>query len=443
MDWLGRARTTFHASPDSLPLHLKDGKTTTLCELVKSTTPPCTLNPALFNGHLQTCWTAVNQSAPPIAYRRKVFDAEDPRFAGTFAVDFVVEAHPEQPDETLPPHTSFFTDAEFEALGGDDDKPLLITLHGLSGGSHEPYLRHVLAELIAKSDDGKSGGWEALVVNSRGCAGSKITSGILYNARATWDVRQVVRWARSKWPNRRLFGIGYSLGANILTNYLGEEGEACELEAAVIVSNPWKLEVSSIALQNTFLGTNLYLKAMGSNMKKLFERQVARHSEQIMKNGNIDMDAVRNIKYLYEFDRAIQCPTWGYPSEGAYYRDASSVDSIFDIRIPCMVLHAEDDPIAVKQAVPYQEVKHTPYVTICSTSLGGHLGWYQIGGGRWHSKPVFNFFEKMLREVDVTATKKHARVDINGVISTTSSHKSPFIFQPMRRKMHLPVEDSR
>jgi len=78
--------------------------------------------------------------------------------------------------------------------------------------------------LVVQTEDdassrGLSGGdWECLVVNSRGCAGSKITNSILYNARATWDVRQVVKWCRQRWPDRPLFGIGYSLGANILTN---------------------------------------------------------------------------------------------------------------------------------------------------------------------------------------------------------------------------------
>jgi len=46
----------------------------------------------------------------------------------------------------------------------------------------------------------------------------KITSSILFNARATWDCRQTVKWLRKTFPNRPLYGIGFSLGANILTN---------------------------------------------------------------------------------------------------------------------------------------------------------------------------------------------------------------------------------
>jgi len=61
-------------------------------------------------------------------------------------------------------------------------------------------------------------GWEACVVNSRGCAMSSVTTDVLYNARATWDVRQTVKWLRMTFPNRPLFGVGYSLGANIMVN---------------------------------------------------------------------------------------------------------------------------------------------------------------------------------------------------------------------------------
>lgn len=235
---LGKCRTTFSCSEEALTLQTNSGANREFPKLVEEATPECYLNPLLFNGHLQTLWTSVKDDGPLIHYKRKIFSADDPRFAGHFAVDFVVEppqidniAEPLLDDPhgightSLPPRTSYFSQEEIKNLASNDTKPLLITLHGLSGGSFEIYLRHVLVPLVAKQSDnqknasGLSGGpWEALVVNSRGCAGSKITTSVLYNARATWDLRQVIEWCRKIWPNRPLFGIGYSLGANILTN---------------------------------------------------------------------------------------------------------------------------------------------------------------------------------------------------------------------------------
>ncbi len=118
-------------------------------------------------------------------------------------------------DDSLPIRTTYFSDEEFDSIGSLDSRPMLVALHGLSGGSYEIYLKHVLAPLIAGTGHQP---WEACVINSRGCAMHKITSSILYNARATWDCRQTIAWLRKTFPNRPLFGIGFSLGANILTN---------------------------------------------------------------------------------------------------------------------------------------------------------------------------------------------------------------------------------
>jgi predicted alpha/beta-fold hydrolase len=97
----------------------------------------------------------------------------------------VVPKH-EDVDDSLPPRTANFSENVFSRMGSDDSQPMLIILHGLSGGSHELYLRHAIEPLVTNGER-----WEVCVVNSRGCAKSKITSGVLFNARATWDVRQV------------------------------------------------------------------------------------------------------------------------------------------------------------------------------------------------------------------------------------------------------------
>ena len=209
-------------SPKSLPLKTKDFRTTSFADLCKSLSPACRLNPFLFNGHLQTIWTVLTKQSVPIYYKRRTFENEDPVYTGQFSVDFVTAPNNTEHVPGLPPRTTYYTEQEFQDVGSLDTKPMLVMLHGLSGGSHELYLRHVLAPLVG------DGGWEACVVISRGCCGTKITTSVLYNARATWDVKQVVEWLRKTFPNRPLFGMGFSLGANILTN-VGISSDHCFL----------------------------------------------------------------------------------------------------------------------------------------------------------------------------------------------------------------------
>jgi len=143
----------------------------------------------------------------------------------------------------------------------------------------------------------------------------------------------------------------------------------------------------------------------------------------------LDLEAIKNVQYLHEFDREVQGPTWGYPTEGAYYRDASSVDSLLAVRIPLLAINAADDPIAADEAVPYGEFKQTPHAVLCTTSLGGHLSWFQIGGKRWHAQPAVNFLNNMAFEYDPVAVSQTDNGD------EAKGKKSPF--NPMRRRLYL------
>ncbi|KAI9812086.1 MAG: hypothetical protein M1826_002961 [Phylliscum demangeonii] len=423
-----------------------------LSELCRALTPACHLQPLLFNGHLQTMWTAAAAVAaaataratadePRIYYRRKIFEADDRAYAGTFAVDFVVDPFEDEdedadanveegkegkarPRPTLPPRTAYFgadgKEEEDLLAPSTDTCPMLVALHGLSGGSHEGYVREVLAPLVGGGGGG--GGWKACVVNSRGCALSTISSGILFNARATWDVRAVINWLHARFPNRPLLAVGFSLGANILVNYLGEEGAGCVLKGAAVCSNPWNLEVGSLALQRTWLGRELYSRVMADGLKRLIEI----HKDQVVMNARISLEGVRRAKYLYDFDREIQCPTWGYPTVGAYYRDASSCDALLAVRVPLFALNAEDDPIAVREAIPFDEFKRNPYTVLCTTSKGGHLGWFESGGGRWFVKPMTRFLMTMARQVKVSCPDD---LEVPGAGNAR--------FNPVRRKLYI------
>lgn len=109
--------------------------------------------------------------------------------------------------------------------------------------------------------------------------------------------------------------------------------------------------------------------------------------------------------FTYKTCSDVQCPTWGYPAEDAYYRDASSDSGILDIKVPFLAINAEDDPvslryihftisankavkIAVNEAIPYSTFSKTDYGVLCTTSWGGHLAWFELDGSRWLTKMV-------------------------------------------------------
>lgn len=117
-------------------------------------------------------------------------------------------------------------------------------------GSHESYVRAVLAPAVTPKSEGGLG-FRGVVVNFRGCkstpvtspathcqsvctgAGVPITSPQLYSAGHTEDYRAAILYVRMKYPMAPLLGIGFSLGANVITRYVAEEGDKCRLVSAV------------------------------------------------------------------------------------------------------------------------------------------------------------------------------------------------------------------
>jgi hypothetical protein len=47
--------------------------------------------------------------------------------------------------------------------------------------------------------------------------------------------------------------------------------------------------------------------------------------------------------------------------------------------------------IAVKEAIPYEEFKQNPNTVLLTSSLGGHLCWFETSGDRWFTKPVSSY----------------------------------------------------
>ncbi|KAK7718033.1 hypothetical protein SLS57_006180 [Botryosphaeria dothidea] len=165
-----------------------------------------------------------------VHYKRRLFASGDPQYPGTFAVDFAIREPPAEDPERDPDDATIaspMSAGEKDELGADDDKPMAVLVHGIAGSSKENYVKHTVVPLLAA-------GFEVCVVISRGCGQSRLTSSMLFHARSTWDLRQTVNVLHKRFPRRPLYAVGFSMGANILVNYLAEEGAATYFRAAVI-----------------------------------------------------------------------------------------------------------------------------------------------------------------------------------------------------------------
>lgn len=116
-----------------------------------------------------------------------------------------------------------------------DETPTLVLLHGLTGGSHESYIRSLI-ETVTRDYR-----YRCVVFNARACANTELTSAQLYSAAWTEDLRVAVKHIRKTLPEAKLMSIGFSFGSNILMNYMGEEGDQCEFVGAVSVGNPFDI----------------------------------------------------------------------------------------------------------------------------------------------------------------------------------------------------------
>ena len=265
----------------------------------------------------------------------------------------------------------------------EDKAPLVILLAGLTGGTHDVYIYKSMNECI-------KAGLGCVLLNHRGCSKIKITTPQIYCAGFTSDLSEATIYLNANYPNHTLYAAGFSLGANILINYLGEMGSKSLIRGAISVSNPFDLMEVENGMAKSYMG-NMYRKMLGNHqIKKAKEHIEVLGPYYKNKYGKDLSEELNKVKRNYDFDTLLTSKMFPYKTAYSYYRQSSCLLKLNEIAVPCLLVHSEDDPIACY--IPYDEVNGNGNIIMAVVKCGGHVAFYDgLIPNQWLGTPIREF----------------------------------------------------
>lgn len=259
-----------------------------------------------------------------------------------------------------------------------------VLVHGLEGSSESPYMRSMAQTLL-------EAGMTVHRMNIRTCGGTEFLSRTLYHAGFTHDLfAYLADLDRQRRTPVHL--IGFSLGANMALKLAGQMGrDAFRLLASVTaVSAPLDLRACSLRLHEP--SNRLYEWHFVRSMKKRLDLR----RKVIADLVSAPEGEVRRIASVYEMDDRVTAPAFGFRSADAYYSSESARNFVGGIRVPCLVVHAQDDPLIPFEVYREAGLAENRAITVVTPAHGGHIGFVARGAPRiWVDGVVRDWLAEM------------------------------------------------
>lgn len=284
----------------------------------------------------------------------------------------------------------FRVDAETQLLahchwqpGNSKDVPVIVIVHGLEGSSDSNYVLGIAEKAFHR-------GFHVIRMNQRNCGGSEALTPTLYNSAMSADYRAVLEELVSADGFEQVFFVGYSMGGNLVTKMAGEYGEHAPraLRAICTVCPSLDLAASADALERR--ENYFYQRHFVVGLLERYARKRSLFPHRYRENG---LGPIRTVR---EFDEAIIAPEFGYRDADDYYEQASAKRVAADIRVPMLLITAQDDPFVPYASFLAARIGENPAIRFVPTRRGGHCGFISKHSGAerfWAEERVVEFCE--------------------------------------------------
>lgn len=268
------------------------------------------------------------------------------------------------------------------------DKPIYLILHGLSGGSHEDYVKELVMRRTRE-------GHTCIVMIARGMMDTPIFGwNIFHGARITDVDASAKAIRRGLADNQMLAGVGFSMGAIIISNYVSRSGANCNLDAAVAISGGLDMRENlnfrrSMRLWQPMLAQTLLEDFVKAKFDGRFRQRLTKDQHlylmrassvsEVDIHGIVTYNGFNDLVHYYSEMSAMGDTNIFQSAEVRANVEDSEVGRIADVSIPFCVVHALDDPLTT-----WRTMGHDPdrlvgtgngNIMMLLTDAGGHVGW--------------------------------------------------------------------
>jgi predicted alpha/beta-fold hydrolase len=234
-----------------------------------------------------------------------------------------------------------------------------------------------------------SHGYNSVIMHFRGCATQENLLPRSYHSGETGDALEFIQSLHAEFPQRKLYGIGYSLGANMLLKLLGEVKEKSLFTKVVAVSPPMQLDICARTMNRGF--AKYYQYRLLKDLKSALDKKYDKHDMQALLN--FKRSDIKKLNSFWKYDDVFTAPIHGFSSASDYYEKCSSKQFLKDITTPTLIIHSKDDPFMTPQVIPKDE-ELSDSIRLEVTQRGGHVGFIEgsfFKPSFWLEKKVIEF----------------------------------------------------
>jgi uncharacterized protein len=240
------------------------------------------------------------------------------------------------------------------------DHPTIVVWHGVEGSTSSNYMQ-------AMAEKGFQAGFNVVRVNFRNCGGTEHLTSTIYHGGLSSDLSAVVKQLLEQDRLPGIFLVGFSLGGNLVLKLAGEYGDNAPSEILGICAVSPSVDLTASA--------DLIMKRSNWIYQQDFVRRL---KKRIRTNHKLypelyDISGLRGVSTLRSFDDRFTSVAHGFTDAADYYYRSSSTRVIDRIRIPTLIIHAEDDPFIPFAPLRNPAIANNPYILLLAPEQGGHV----------------------------------------------------------------------